>query len=375
MHWQRTARIAVCLWCMTCASVQASSLYAIGNSLTNDSYPDGMQALALDAGLSLNVGYHIRSSASLTYMVAFPADVTLYRPATHDVALVDQAFDAVALQPYNGLGSPTYASERGAIITLIERVLQANRAATVFYLYSAWPNLVDTGGDFNAYWQRPCGVDPQAQPIQSRACYDALLSDLRSYFGNRASVRVIPVGDVLARIDRDAKAGLIPGITDMNALYRDQIHMGEVGRFVAASTVIATLFQQQPVSGAALSMFQFNDGVAQLTPTLASQLEGIIWSLVAADERTRSVTVSSSSSSSSANSSISSSSASSASSSASSSSSTSTSTSSASSTMQSATSSNGSGSLSMLLLILLSLLQAVRCLRDVDKRWHRSQPE
>ncbi|MGD9842945.1 MAG: hypothetical protein AB7F79_02815 [Steroidobacteraceae bacterium] len=370
------------------ASSYATSLYSIGNSLSNDMYPDGLQLLAQDSGLSLDVSYHIRSSASLTYMLKYSADVTLARPSTHDVALVTHSFDAIALEPYAGFDSPTYVSERDAIIAIIERVLQANAGQATFYLYSAWPNQADTGGDFDAYWRRPWTGDVLSTPVQSRSFYDALLTELRAHFENRASLRVIPIGDVLARIDRDAKAGFIPNLTDMSMLYRDSIHMGEVGRFVAASTVISTLYQRQSSASSAMNAYQFNDGVAQLTEALALQLEQIIWSEVAADDRTRAGGASSSSSASSSNSSSSaansSSSGSSDSSSVSSSSSSDGSSSSAAASSASAKSSvaanSGRGSVDSMSLIMLLLIFSARqyarsqaVLIDVDARRNFSQ--
>lgn len=337
----------------------AKSLYAIGNSLTNDTYPDGIPALAQDAGLSLTTGYHIRGSASMTYMVGSPADFTLVKPSRHDVALMVQGYDAIAFQPSFGFDSATYAGERAVMITIIERVLQAYPGRTVFYVYAPWPGISDIGGNFDAYWRQTTGIDMTGLWKYTRVYFDGLLTDLRAHFGSRASVRLIPVGDVMARIDRDAKAGLIPGIGDMNMLYRDSLHMGEVGRFVAASTVIATLFQQQPSSSTAQVQYQFNDGAAMLTPQLATQLESLIWSVVSADERTRAASSSSSSSSSSVSSSSSSSSSSASSSASSGASSSSVASSSASSSSSSSGSaaapltSSGSGALDGMMLLAL----------------------
>ncbi len=357
-------------------SASAMSFYAIGNSLTNDTYPDAIPALAQDAGLALTTGYHIRGSASMTYMAGFPADVTLAKPSRHDVALMAQGYDAIAFQPSFGFDSATYAGERTAMITVIERVLQAYPGRTVFYIYAPWPGTGDTGGNFDAYWRQTTGIDLNGTWKYTRSHFDGLLADLRAHFGSRASVRVIPVGDVMARIDRDARAGLIPGISDMSMLYRDTLHMGEVGRFVAASTVLATLFQQQPASNAAQAIYQFNDGAAMLTPQLATQLESLIWSVVLADERTRAASSSSASSSSSVSSSSASSSASSGVSSSSATSSSAGATSSSSGSVAAPLTSSGSGAMDgMMLLALLAAIcrpQAVKRARHDRALPHRS---
>ena len=49
---------------------------------------------------------------------------------------------------------------------------------------------------------------------------------------------MIPTADVFAAIDRRVKAGRLSGVTSLSQFYRDDYHMGEAGRFVAASSVI-----------------------------------------------------------------------------------------------------------------------------------------
>lgn len=271
--------------CMASASwVQAGTLYAIGNSLTNDMYPNGVEALARDAGEDLSVHYHIRSASSLTYMKTYPTDVTLTRPAVWNEALAAQSYEFVTLQPYRYPGNPTIGSEAEAAATIVEFTL-SREPRTVFYLYEAWPSQEETGGEYHAYWtQAIAGLD--STPFQTRASYDLLLGELRSHFADRAAFRVIPIGDVFDRIAVDARAGTIPGIVDIADLYRDPIHMGEIGRFVAATTVLTTIYQRQINVNNSIDAYQFNDSQAELTPTLAQQLSDIIWQVVSNDSRT-----------------------------------------------------------------------------------------
>src|SRR5262245_43676519 len=117
-----------------CAGVaSAESLYVIGNSLTNDMVPDGVETIAGDSGHSLTAGFHIRAAATVNYIVSNPGDVTYSRPANFDVALRGQAWDFVTFQPYPGDGS-TLGSDVAAIRHLIDLNESGPSGSTSYFI-------------------------------------------------------------------------------------------------------------------------------------------------------------------------------------------------------------------------------------------------
>jgi hypothetical protein len=258
----------------------------VGNSLTNDSYPTaGVGLLAQATGASLSVHYHIRGSASLTYIAGNPNDTTLSSPSNWATALAAGSYDFVTLQPYRGLGNPTIGSELEAAVQIVEAALGASARPKTFYIYEAWPNQDDTLGDYHAYWTASRTLASFDPPLQTRQYYDELLRALRDRFGNRATFQVIPIGDVFDRIDQEARAGRIQGIASAEMLYRDSLHMGEVGRFVATTTLLSTVLKRRVNVSTGIDIYQFNDGAAELTQPLAIELEQLIWEVVASDPR------------------------------------------------------------------------------------------
>jgi hypothetical protein len=256
-----------------------TAIYVIGNSLTNDMVPDGLQAVANASGTPASVGFHIRASNSLTYIVANPGDVTYARGGHWPEALATTRWDAVTMQPYLGAGS-TLESEGAAVLALIDEARRGPNAATRFYVYAAWPSVTDTGGQYETYWRKPVANDPAQPTVLAAAYFDALLARLRRDVPAGVTVEVIPVGEVMAQIDRKLRAGAQPGIRDVTDLYRDADHMGDVGRYAAAATVYAKVWGRQPGAGAGLAVYQQGLGSVPLTPELARWIDDVVWDTV-----------------------------------------------------------------------------------------------
>lgn len=282
------------------AAVVADSIYSIGNSLTNDMVPDYVPVLAQDSSIQqLTVDYHIRAGSSMSYMVANPGDVTFFRPLVWNAALIstNQQYAFVTMEPYLGADLSTLTSESNAMAQVVNTTLSGASSHAHFYIYEAWPNQADTAGNYSSYWMQPA-IAGLEQTTQTRQFYDRLLDRLNTQFNGVVSFRVVPIGDVFAKIDQLSRAGQLTGLTNISECYRDALHMGDVGRYVAAATLIATIYQRRPSAGLAVSYYQFNQGTARLTTELANQLLDVVWSVVSADDRTRGSTSGSSSSSS-----------------------------------------------------------------------------
>jgi hypothetical protein len=263
--------------------------YAIGNSLTNDMYPSQVPALASQKGRQLTVGYHVRGGLSLDYIVANPQDPTITQGGSFDQALVSGTWNSVSIQPYFGTNS-TLASDLSAIQQFVTLTRSGPSRDAVIYLYAAWPSQYETQGDYSGFWRKPVVDSPATKTVATRAYFDALLARLVAAHGGSVTFRVIPVGDVLARLDVEARAGRLPGVRSLADLYRDDVHMGEVGRFVAATTVFATLFRESPAGISVPASYQFGDGAARLSPALTSTLESLVWEVVSTDPRTGAMT-------------------------------------------------------------------------------------
>ena len=270
----------------------SETLYSIGNSLTVDGLR-GLTATTEINGYSLGVGTHIRAGAPLNYMRALPSDVTAgygtsYR--TWDYALLNFGFDHVLIQPYLGAGFGTHDTLGSDISNIKYWIDLANSSGladnTEFYIYEAWPHQSHFVGNYQSYWNQPLSDDANLPMTFAREYFDSAYLALKSHYGDSVDIGVIPIGDVISRMDQDIKASLFPEISDVSQLYRDDIHLGDVGRFVATATIYSALLKTSPENiNIPYSAFASGQGPLVLTSTLAAHIESVVWDVVSHDTR------------------------------------------------------------------------------------------
>lgn len=226
------------------ATAAGDSAYFIGNSLTWDSQPNGIAALAGDQGGQLTVGYHIRCSSSLETIAANPTDVCVTPVAAFGVygdALPGHHWDAVTIQPFPSQGS-TMIDDLGVILDMIGLTRTGpGNTSTTFYLYQSWPGK----GDYQTRWDQAV-VDADDTPTTAaRQYYDHLIERVRA--ATDATVYMIPVAEVLYEMDVRLRAGELPGYGSADDLYRDNTHMRlDIGRFTAGLTTYSVLTGTDP---------------------------------------------------------------------------------------------------------------------------------
>jgi hypothetical protein len=261
------------------------SLYSIGNSLTFDSHTDAIAKMAAQRGHSLEYGYHVRNASALDYISSNPSDVSVGRGGTFDQALPGSRWDYLTLEPY-GSATSTLSSDVAAIKKIAALANAGSSNSTSVYIYAAWPAQFQTQGNFSNYWEQPLAGGPNQPTVLADAYFDELYQRLNEG-PDATAVHVIPIGDVFDRLDHDIRAGLFPGISSVDAFYRDTIHMGDAGQFIAGTTLYATIFGEDP-TGIAIpdEYLVYGSGNVTLTPELARQLQSVIWDVVSHDPRT-----------------------------------------------------------------------------------------
>jgi hypothetical protein len=285
MRWVRGILFAAGIFHLQQAGAADQTLYAIGNSLTASMLPFSIPELATQRGRTFSVGFYTPSGRALDYSVANPALPGFGNPVTLDLAFQGYTWTSISMQPY-----PSATSTLASDIASIEAIVAAAKAGTSgtarLFIYSAWPSQASFAASGFANWWRSSVPDEPAQPtVLKRAYADHLHARLVARFGATSSVHVIPVGDVLAALDELIRAGQVAGLADIRQLYGDNDHVGDVGKFIAALTVYATVFKENPEGLAIPAGYFQGSAPAQLTPQLAAQLESLVWRVVNSDAR------------------------------------------------------------------------------------------
>lgn len=100
------------------------------------------------------------------------------------------------------------------------------------YIYEVWHCILsDT--------PNPCHYDVPASPWRQRLTddlpmWESVVDTLNSRYNPVTPVCLIPAGQGLATLYDSIQAGVIPGISSMNDLFADDIHLNDLGRYFVA---------------------------------------------------------------------------------------------------------------------------------------------
>lgn len=222
---------------------QEINSFHIGNSLTWDSQPAGIAAIASDHGYKANAGYHITCGKPLTHISQNPKDVCVKVVPEFGYwgdALVKNKLDFVTMQPFRG--ASTLKSEADAIVNFIElcRSGEQNRE-TVFYIYATWPPQLD----YAKTWTSEFPDKDDAATVLCAQYFEHIIKRVRKR--TDAKVYLIPAGEVLYNLDLELRKGRVKGLPNVQALFRDKVHLShDLGRFAVAMTKFCTIYRGNP---------------------------------------------------------------------------------------------------------------------------------
>lgn len=252
-------------------SARATELrvYHIGNSVTDTLRYSALKAMVQanpDRGMVYQYGRHTIPGSPLEYIWNTPRGGSVEPSGQwYDVALPSSTWDVLTLQPFDRplTNDMDYAQR---FINLV-RTFPAN-SNTQIYVYSRWPRRERVAPgvsqwlpiNYAAAWATTYNPSSTAiNNLENQDYFEQLLAGLRTQnAGSSPEIRMVPVGDVLLEIDQRLRDGRIrgitgntlftetPGVLDINILYPDGIHFGNLGQFIVGTTFYATLFRDDP---------------------------------------------------------------------------------------------------------------------------------
>lgn len=241
----RLLTTAFILLCCAGSNLGDEHVYRIGNSLTWDSQPSGIQLLAAQRKEKHVQAWHINCGKSLQRIWSMPEEICVKAVAKFGMyrdALPNHDWTAVTFQPHPG-GDSTLGTDASRIVDMIKLTQSAGRnSKTVFYIYAAWPG--QPLGEYRDVWTRDTPDKDDTKTIQTRDYFAHLYKRVRRK--TKADVRMIPAGHVVFELDKQIRAGKIEGYKTAADLYRDNVHMNHVGRYTAGVTTLTTITGKNP---------------------------------------------------------------------------------------------------------------------------------
>jgi len=222
---------------------QEINSFHIGNSLTWDSQPKGIAAIANENGYKASAGYHITCGKPLTHISQNPKDICVKVVPKFGYwgdALVKNKLNFVTMQPFRG--ASTLKSEADAINNFIELCRSGKQNQnTIFYIYATWPAQLD----YAKTWTSEFPDKDDAKTVLCAQYFDHIIKRVRKR--TDATVYLIPAGEVLYKLDLELRKGKVTGLPNVQALFRDKVHLStDLGRFAVALTKYCTIYKQNP---------------------------------------------------------------------------------------------------------------------------------
>jgi hypothetical protein len=276
-------------------------VYFIGNSVTDTIRYESFAKLAESRDQTIVWGRHMIPGAPLEWIHSHADSGFIQEPFGHyPKALGDFAWDAVSVQPFDRqLHSNDADGDRGDVAMIrdfAERASKQNPEVQI-YVYARWPRITSQGkgADFDKDDFDPTkpggGADLSKADKYSdrwiakytggwdatnetRDYFDQLLAEVRKEtpFLKRPPL-MVPVGEVMFELDRRMREGKVPGYTSVYQLYKDAIHLGEMGSYLVGCTFYATMVKQSPVGLP-------TEPYGKLDPKVAAFLQQTVWDVV-----------------------------------------------------------------------------------------------
>lgn len=196
-----------------------------------------------------------------------------FRPA-HE-ALRSGDYDAVVLTEMVELRDAIRYHDSAAALRKWARLARAARPEVRLYLYETWHPLDDPAG-----WLTRIDRD-LADLWKGELLAHAMAEEAVG------TIHVIPGGQVLAALVREAEAGRVPGLTRREELFRrnpdgtqDLIHLNDLGAYAIALTHYAVLTGQSPVG--LPHELRRADGSPAAAPAAdtARAMQAVVWRVV-----------------------------------------------------------------------------------------------
>jgi len=170
--------------------------------------------------------------------------------------------------------------------------IQEQKHYLSLFVNNAWINGNNGKGAPTLLWTTWTNIDnsdgPWRQMLDIQGAEFERMQDYANL--NRPSgappVYIIPGHKMMARLYDDIQLGLVPGITNINQFFGDNIHTNELGAYAVSMIHYACIFNKSPVGLPNNLLPNAPAGTPIPSPTLARYLQTMIWDVVTKYPRT-----------------------------------------------------------------------------------------
>ncbi|WP_122072814.1 hypothetical protein [Pseudophaeobacter sp. EL27] len=257
-----------------------TSVVMVGHSLFGPDNPQMLQQLLAEQTTAqpVQVEAQIINGAPLSYNWQHADSAEGINARARLAAPVDAVIVTEAIPLANHL---KWSNSEASVTQFYELARTANPEVQ-FYLQETWHSL-NSGTGTDVPFDEGAATPWRDRLEQDLPRWQALVDEVNEATGG--TVKLLPAGQALARLDDAIQAGTLPGLHSISQVFSDDIHPNALGFYYLSLVQYAVLTGQDPQG----LPYQLQDrwGQAYKAPsqTLARQLQSLAWSAAGGTER------------------------------------------------------------------------------------------
>ena len=247
------------------APLTSANVFFLGHSL------QGWHAAAMIANFSAHAGvtYRYKSAigngANLMWQWDHPTTAEGHNPRT---TLGAEPFDVLVMTEAIPLATHVQWSDSVANAGRFLALAYAQNPNVQAYLYETWHsrNVDDWRGQLDS----------------DRALWMSIVNGVNAAHPGR-DMLLIPGGRAMAALVDRIEAGGVPGISSVDALFVDDIHLSDTGWYFIAMVQYATILRRSPVGLPAATTNRFGVAIPPPPASAVPVMQAIAWQVVLGD--------------------------------------------------------------------------------------------
>lgn len=245
----------------------ALRVFYIGHSLQNWTVPTMVQSFARAQNLGHEYQAQIGNGASLRWQWDRPDRA---EGVNAQEVLPRTPFDALVVTEAVPLDENVRWNEPASFFRRFLELARRSNPDVQGYLYETWHSRNEPR------WRERLDTD--------RATWESIADQVNAAYEGR-DVLVIPGGQAMALLHDRVRAGAVPGVRSMDAIFHDDIHLTPLGWYFISCVQYATLYRRSPIGLPARTTDRYGGEHPSPPAEALSALQNIAWDAVRAYPR------------------------------------------------------------------------------------------
>lgn len=278
--------VAIAVVSLHVLSIQAQTnkTFFLGHSLVNFNMPNMVNKLSIAGSKSFAYSANVGNGANLLYHWNNP---TSGQGDQWNTTLPEGGFENFILTEAVPLQGHLEWSSTYRIADSLYQFASLHNPNIKYYIYETWHCTNSGNGSTSGEDGYPCDWDPESvMPWRQRlnvdlAKWESIADSVNAI--HPESMWVIPAGQALGRLTDSIASGAVPGLTSINDMFTDNIHMDTRGNYFIACVMYAVIHGESP-QGLPNQLTDEWGGLYTIYPTVeqASMMQQIAWETVCA---------------------------------------------------------------------------------------------